>query len=107
MATTETFGRPALLDVQERSNNKANLLVAKALLRAAPLLQRMPVITSAGLSLPYTRRNVTRVGQVRQINRDYAVKFAGESSDHTASYRRRARDGAKKRHAPPLGAGPL
>lgn len=84
MAKTETFGRPALLDVQERSNNKANLLVAKALLRAAPLLQRMPVITSAGLSLPYTRRNVTRVGQVRQINRDYAVKFAGESTDHTA-----------------------
>lgn len=81
----EIFGRPQLLDIQQRNPSNINFVVAQTVLRSSPLLQYMSWKAVNSLAWPYLRRNVARVGQLRALNNDYAPKFAGGESQHVAN----------------------
>ncbi|MFC6591682.1 major capsid protein [Deinococcus lacus] len=91
----EIFGRPSLEQVVERQKRSSTTrFITRTLLRASPLLQLMPFVDDVQassrqrrISYGYTRRNVARVGQLRDYNTDYAPKFAGGETDHTAILR--------------------
>lgn len=73
----EIFGRPVLLDVQKQAGLATGTLVATSVLRASALMQAMTWDTSDSLTKIYNRTRIARVGQVRDLNSDFAPKFAG------------------------------
>lgn len=81
----EIFGRPQLLDIQNRVNSNAAFVVAETILRASPLLQYMAFTTTRDMTFVYKRRQLARVGQLRALNADYAPKFAGGETQHVAN----------------------
>lgn len=92
---TEKFGRPQLQTILDRQNqSNANKYITLQLLRASALLQLMTWDSSAvangrqkTLTYNYTRREVARVGQLRDFNTDYAPAYSGGESPQTAVLR--------------------
>lgn len=91
----EIFGRPQLGDIiTSQGQDNATQVVTTMVLQASPLLQKLPFIDRASVDVAggqiaynYKRRNAPRVGQTRDYNRDYAAKFSGDQTDHTAVVR--------------------
>lgn len=85
MATqgNEIFGRPVLLDMQRRLNDPGNYIAAEKILRESLLMQLLTWKPVASLTNTYKRTQITRVGQLRALNTDFAPKFAGGESTIT------------------------
>lgn len=79
----EIFGRPVLADIQARVGSETGNYLMREILRASRIMQALTWEPSNTLTPTHKRSFVTRVGQLRAINTDYAPKFSAAFEEIT------------------------